>query len=184
MKEGLDALFLQETKLLAKVMAARKFRLGFSICLVVDNKCRSSGIALMWKDDIKLSMFSYSKHHIDALINSSVSTTIEYHITGVYGHLDIAQRMAIWHLIRSMNRRDGLAWLVFGDFNEIQDSNEKCDGSDRSEGQTRDTKNTLNDCDMRDLKYHGVPCTWCNKREGSTCISERLNSFLADLHWC
>lgn len=91
----------------------------------MDCEGRSGGLALMWKDDIKLFVLSYSKHHIDALIISNDSNNTKWHITGVYGHPDIVYKTEIWNLIMSLFRADGKAWLVFGDFNESLKISEK-----------------------------------------------------------
>ncbi|XP_042974835.1 uncharacterized protein LOC122306471 [Carya illinoinensis] len=45
-------------------------------------------------------------------------------------------------------------------------------------------KKVLNNCDLRDLGYCRIPYTWCNKREGLSSISERIDRFLANSQWC
>lgn len=50
------------------------------------------------------------------------------------------------------------------------------------ERQMGDFWTILNDCDIRDLGYYGIPYTWCNKREGLSSISERLDRFLANFN--
>lgn len=52
---------------------------------------------------------------------------------------------------------DGITWLLFGDFNEILDIIEKCGRIDRDERQMREFMKVLNDCDMRDFGYCGIP---------------------------
>lgn len=39
------------------------------------------------------------------------------------------------------------------------------------------------ECELRDLDFNKTPYTWCNKREGNDCISERLDRFLANYKW-
>lgn len=95
-------MFLQKTKLSAKVMIEKKYHLGFSNYIALDCEGRSGGITLLWKEEVKVSVLSYSKQHIDALIIDCANNT-EWHITGVYGHPDSAHRLAIWNLIITIN---------------------------------------------------------------------------------
>lgn len=82
-KEVLDILFLQETKLRARAMESCKYCLGFVNCISIDCVGRSGGIALLWKEDINLSVISLSKFHIYALISDSTRSSNEWYFTGV-----------------------------------------------------------------------------------------------------
>ncbi|KAK8328369.1 hypothetical protein V6Z11_A11G246800 [Gossypium hirsutum] len=64
-----DLIFLSETK-----MSANDFRKVQNKCrlqngLVVDLVGRNGGLALMWRDGMDVSIQSYSKHHIDSMVN-------------------------------------------------------------------------------------------------------------------
>lgn len=45
-----------------------------------------------------------------------------------------------------------------------------------------DFREVLTDCALMDLGFRGPKYTWCNKREGTNSISERLDRFMANYH--
>ncbi|XP_035551721.1 uncharacterized protein LOC118349890 [Juglans regia] len=72
-REDPDVLFLQETKLNAAKMEFYRVRFKFNCCLTVDAVGRSGGLALLWKQDVPLSILSYSASHIDAMLEGPQS---------------------------------------------------------------------------------------------------------------
>lgn len=76
-----------------------------------------------------------------------------------------------------------LGWLVGGDFNEIVALSEKSRGNQRPEQQMDGFRLMLDECHLQDLDFEGNKFTWCNGREGSQCISERLDRFVANKNW-
>lgn len=89
----------------------------------------------------------------------------------------------MWDLIRSLCRNEDEVWLVFGDFNEIIDQNDKWGGRERPERQMVEFREVVNACALRDLGYKGPKFTCCNRREANFSISERLNKFLDNSPW-
>ncbi|XP_035543588.1 uncharacterized protein LOC118347675 [Juglans regia] len=71
-----------------------------------------------------------------------------------------------------------------GDLNEILFHHEKPGGNCRLERQLADFRAVLEDCDLRDLGFHGYKFTWSNRREDHHGVSERLDRFLANSAWC
>lgn len=57
-------------------------------------------------------------------------------------------------------------------------------GKDRVERQMMEFQEAVDCCFLRDLGYKGPKFTWCNKREGSASISERIDRFFANSTWC
>lgn len=80
-------MFLQEIKLMARRMERLKFRLGFDCCLAIDSEGCSGGLTLMWKNDVLLTVKSFSKHYIDTRVRE-----IEWQLTGIYGHPETAKK--------------------------------------------------------------------------------------------
>lgn len=70
-------------------MKSCKYHIGFFNCLLVDCDGRSGGVALLWKKDINLSVISFSKFHIDALIQDDADNSKDWYLKGVYGHPNI-----------------------------------------------------------------------------------------------
>lgn len=46
-----------------------------------------------------------------------------------------------------------------------------------------DFREFIEACGLRDLGYLGNKSTWCNRKEGSHYVSERLDPFLANFGW-
>lgn len=100
-------------------------------------------------------------------------------VTGVYGHLDTNCRRETWEVIRSCARREGVAWLVFGDFNEVLHHYEKKGGRLRTEMQLSEFRNVLMDCALKDMGFSAPQFIWCNRKGEGGTVSERLDRFLA-----
>ena len=59
-------LFLSETKLNVEEMEWIRVGLKYGSAFVVPSKGRSGGLALLWDEDVDLSITSYTRFHIDA----------------------------------------------------------------------------------------------------------------------
>lgn len=62
-----------------------KFKFGFRNCFGVDSMGRSGGLALLWNDDINVSIVNFTNHHIHAVVMNDGG---KWFLTGVYGHPD------------------------------------------------------------------------------------------------
>ncbi|KAG6718907.1 hypothetical protein I3842_04G176300 [Carya illinoinensis] len=45
-------------------------------------------------------------------------------------------------------------------------------------------RNVISTCELKDLGFRGPRYTWCNKRDNSTVVLERLDRFMGNLCWC
>ena len=62
-EQVLDFVFLSETKLLRGEMEALKRRLGFVNGFYVDCQNRGGGLALLWRDDVQLSIMRLQRSY-------------------------------------------------------------------------------------------------------------------------
>ena len=62
--------FLFETRLVNAWATGVRFSIGYSNAFVVDYVGWSGGILLVWKEDLDVTIRSYSRGHVDALIIS------------------------------------------------------------------------------------------------------------------
>ena len=90
--------FLLEAKLRKRRMERVRDRLGFTNGLVVPSRGHSGGLALLWKREVNLNIKSFSNFHIDATI-TEVNTSLEWRITGFYGHPQTHLRHESWNLL-------------------------------------------------------------------------------------
>lgn len=70
--------------------------------------------------------------------------------------------MNSWRLLRTLKPINGMAWLCFGDFNEILHQHEKWGTIMRSYNQMGDFRQVTKDCNLCDLGYLGHKYTWSN----------------------
>ncbi|XP_071902586.1 uncharacterized protein [Coffea arabica] len=70
-----------------------------------------------------------------------------------------------------------------GDFNDICSNGEKWGGRERSEGSFRDFNNFIAENELVDIRFVGVPWTWCNTWEGEREVKERLDRCLRSVGW-
>ncbi|KAL6141367.1 hypothetical protein ACLB2K_059656 [Fragaria x ananassa] len=92
---------------------------------------RARGICLLWTDDIRVSLKSYSEIHIDVMVRG-LEDDQEWRFTGVYGEPRAENRHQTWSLIKKLGREKTKMWVMGGNFNEIASSVEK-EGGVRSD---------------------------------------------------
>ena len=122
--------FLIETKIGESKMKGIRNKLEYTQGITVPSDGRSGGLAMMWKEGSDIRLRSYSNSHIDVEVHES-STPIPWSATGFYGHLDVGKRFISWQLLEFLKNQYTMPWIVFGDFNEITQSDEKIGWLDR-----------------------------------------------------
>ncbi|KAA3482848.1 reverse transcriptase [Gossypium australe] len=116
--------FLMETKIDRKQMEKDRRSCGFPNGTDID--------AEAWKEDLKVTLRSFSKNHIDTMAKEG-NTYAEWRFTGFYGSPDDSNKNDSWNLLRKLGEDKTHPWLVCGDFNEIMYSFEKSGGIPREE---------------------------------------------------
>ena len=81
------------------------------------------GLALYWKNSNDVYEDSFSKYHIDSIINKGGDEARRF--TGFYGEPATHKRVEAWNKLRLLNSKHDLPWLCVEDFNEITRSSEK-----------------------------------------------------------
>ncbi|KAA3460755.1 reverse transcriptase [Gossypium australe] len=112
------------------------------------------GLCLAWKEDISVTLKSFSKSHIDVLA-----------------------------LLRRLGEEANLPWLVMGDFNEILYSFEKEEGLPKDERRMEIFCKTLEDCQLEDIGYSGAWFTWERGKFVENNVRERLDRGVANEKW-
>jgi hypothetical protein len=153
--------FLMETKLRKEKMEAIRCKLGFSSMFVVDSVSRSSGLALLWGEEIFLDIQNFSHHHISGVVKN-LSEGALYKFTDFYGHPDVSKRVETCALIKHLAYMDSTSWLCIGDFNEVLTTLEKWGGSRCLNSQMVAFRQTLEVYELTDPGYRGPKFTWSN----------------------
>lgn len=127
---------------------------------------------MLRREEVTVDIKSFSKHHVDAVVHSENGSY--WRCTRVYGHLESDQKRHTWELLGRLAALSSLPWLCFGDFSEVLNLNEKLGGKDKSVSIGNDFRQTIRDCDLKDLGSNGYPFTWSNRRFGPHRIEEKL----------
>ena len=97
-----------------------------SLFYVEKNPRGGGGLALYWKNSIDFHVNSFSKYHIDSIINKCGDKA--WRFTGFYGKPDTRNRHEAWACIKNLKSRGSAPWICAGDFNEITNQSEKLRG--------------------------------------------------------
>lgn len=119
---------MHETRLVGRQIDGLKLKLEFENCLTVDSEGRSGGLYLMWRSEVNLKICSYSKNHIDVVVDDEGLNGQHWRIIGCYCHLETSKKSETWDLLILLNSANYSGWLVLGDFNEIISRHEKRGG--------------------------------------------------------
>lgn len=129
--QGPKVVFLSETWLNLNEMKKIKYELKFHGLFVVSSEGRGSGLAMMWRSDISIWVDSFSKYHIDVIVNGSSEEA--WRLTGFYGELETSRRGEGWSMLRMPSSKPRLLWCCVGDFNELLQVGEKKEGAPLSQ---------------------------------------------------
>ncbi|PPS07755.1 hypothetical protein GOBAR_AA12887 [Gossypium barbadense] len=128
--------------------------------LTVNSEGRSGGLALMWKEGTKVSIQSFSKHHIDSIVNLENNKNMR--VTGFYGHANPSFRNSSWDILRRV-----------GDLKE--------GGRRGVRAQMNEFKAVMDDLALVDIKPDSGWFTWVNNRSGGGLVKERIDRFLSSV---
>ena len=123
-----------ETKLPLKAMKRMfniKNSLGLTQGVIVPSEGKRDGLALLWKPNDKVDVQTFSRRHIDAVVDSRGSTR-KWCLKGFRGNPDTHGRPDSWAHLSQLATASNLPWLCVGDFNEVLCVTKKQDGLDRA----------------------------------------------------
>ena len=181
-KEEPIIVFLMETKSSREWMKKVKERCKMKHGLIVPSNGSRGGMAMLWKEGVKLDVQTYLDDHIDAWVDGGVEVGW-WHLTGFYGNPKIAKRPESWAKLKQLNNTSSLPWVVIGDFNEITGLSEKKGGSMRPRRQMEIFVEAINHCGLREVNYIGPRFTWIYQLKDGEQIRERLDRALATQEW-
>ncbi|CAE6157413.1 unnamed protein product [Arabidopsis arenosa] len=133
---------------------------------------RSGGLALMWKDNVRLSENFKDERLIDVHITNN---NISFYLSCVYGHPSQSERHYLWDHLKHISLTRNDSWLLIGDFNEILSNSEKIGGPPREEWTFREFRNMVSSCDLVDIRSKGDRFSWVGERHTHTvkCCLDR-----------
>ncbi|KAB1998912.1 hypothetical protein ES319_D12G123400v1, partial [Gossypium barbadense] len=145
-------------------------------CLAVSSDGKSGGLALMWREGVRVMVQNYSKYHIDASVSMEDGETLRF--TGFYGQADPRSRQNAWDMLRRVKSRNNEKWIVGGDFNDILNNAKKEGGRRKPKTLMDEFANFLDEQNLSDVKTCNGWYTWTNNRDGKGLVKERLDRFI------
>ena len=115
--------FLMETRLDKKGFDYFCADLPFPNRIVVKNPNSGRGIALIWKNDVRMELINYTANHI--LVKVMEEDGFGWFLSGFYGWPEACQKVKSWKLLRHIRFVVDGPWVCISDFNAIQNSTEK-----------------------------------------------------------
>ncbi|XP_065639086.1 uncharacterized protein LOC136071560 [Quercus suber] len=178
--QGPKIVFLSETWSDKEHMKKVCYDLKFDGLFTVPKNGRGRGLALMWKSEVVVWVDSFSKFHIDAIVNGGGEDA--WRLTGFYGEPETSRRSEGWNMLRMLSSKPKLPWCCFGDFNELLRVEDKKGGVQRPHYLMQRFREALDHCDFVDLGFSGPAFTWHGRRWGEL-IWERLDRGVANYEW-
>ncbi|KAK5770921.1 hypothetical protein PVK06_047081 [Gossypium arboreum] len=129
---------------------------GFSNRINLDSYGSSGGLSLGLNSDCKITLRSFSRRHIDVMIEEDLDGQT-WRCTGFYGAPVEIMREVSWDFLRTLNDFPKIPWIVLGDFNKIVYSTEKKGGLPRRERQMGHFREVMEDCALTDIGYNHCP---------------------------
>ncbi|KAL2900215.1 hypothetical protein RDABS01_025297 [Bienertia sinuspersici] len=148
----------------------------------VDSMGRAGGLALLWSYDMRVSLSSYSTHHIDCEVKLP-HNNVEWRFTGIYGWPESSVKHLTCRLMEELHMKSDKPWLVGGDIHEVFYNFEKKGGGMKCQKMLDMFRDTCQGINLWDVGYCGYPFTWWNGRKGYDSVEERLDKFLANTEW-
>ncbi|OMP01909.1 reverse transcriptase [Corchorus capsularis] len=155
-------------------------RIGYDCCFSVGSVGRSGGLAMLWNNEIAVSIVSYSNLHIDITVGNVDSE--KWRFTGFYGRPETNKRHESWALLRLLATQSNLPWLCADDFNEILSNDEKLGGRMRSQRQMNDFREVIDECCFNECPTKGPTFTWSRRFAGEV-VFEKLDRAYATISW-
>ncbi|KAA3460557.1 reverse transcriptase [Gossypium australe] len=177
-----DMVFFMKTKVNDRRMERIRRRSGFINGIEVGANGSRGGLCLAWREECKVSLRTFSKNHIDVLIEERNVQEV-WRFTGFYGSLYVNGQLTSWSLLRALGQEQQFSWLICGDFNEILYSFEKSGGQPREERKITAFREVLDECQLMDMGFQGTWFTWERGNLPKTNIRERLDRGVANEKW-
>ncbi|KAF7143968.1 hypothetical protein RHSIM_Rhsim05G0086500 [Rhododendron simsii] len=142
----------------------------------------SGGLGIFWNDSVAFEVFKFGYFLVDMKVKC-LSSSFSWHLINVYLSPDDGVRFQQFHSLSNHIRSLNSKVVIWGDFNDVLDSNEKCGGIQRDRGSLVRFQSFLENCGQANLGFTGYPFTWRNNRQGDEFIESRLDRALVSSQW-
>lgn len=174
--------FLAKTKANQNKIKGLQRKLKLTQGITVSCNGWSGGLAMLWKEGVDACFKSYLKTYIDVVVCEGNGAQ-SWWATRFYRHPNASMRHISWNLLESLKRQCNMPWVVFGDFNEIINSDEKLGWLEMDARQIEGFRECLFACGLIDIGFVGQWFTWSNGRIGEQRTLVRLDRMVANEEW-
>ncbi|XP_074359588.1 uncharacterized protein LOC141699242 [Apium graveolens] len=155
-----------------------KNMIGFEGVVAVDVQGRSGGIALFWRRQDEVQLLSYSRNHIDVVVD--IRGWSKFRMTGIYGEPDRIRRSETWNLIKGLKSQSMVPWCLIGDMNNVVKQEDKKGGHSYPSWLIQGFRDTLEECELEDVELTGYPYTWERGHGTESWIEVKLDRALVN----
>ncbi|KAL8148453.1 hypothetical protein AgCh_005718 [Apium graveolens] len=173
-----DIVFLCETLCKMDTVEKVKNMIGFEGVVAVDVQGRSGGIALFWRRQDEVQLLSYSRNHIDVVVD--IRGWSKFRMTGIYGEPDRIRRSETWNLIKGLKSQSMVPWCLIGDMNNVVKQEDKKGGHSYPSWLIQGFRDTLEECELEDVELTGYPYTWERGHGTESWIEVKLDRALVN----
>lgn len=173
--------FLMETRLDKEGLDNFCGDLPFSNKIVVKNPNSGGGLAMMWKEEVRMDLINYTANHIMMKVHEEEGHG--WFLTGFYGWPEASQRGKSWALLNYLKYFVDGPWVCVGDFNAILSSVEKLSRTPPQQRLMDDFREALESANLMDLGFKGYPYTWNNRRPGAANTKQRIDRVVSNVAW-
>lgn len=178
-----NIIFLCETKNQKKFLNGFKRKIGFEEMALVDPVGKAGGLAVFWKKATNVLDVLSTPFTLELMLNIDNDAGTWWCIF-VYASTDDNMRKNQWDFLTNRSKIWGKNKVLIGDFNDIISNDEKWGGRVRPNWTFSDFKGFINNNELLDIGFEGLPWTWSNLWEGDGEIKQRLDRALASEEWC
>lgn len=177
---NLDFVFLSETKAQVSFLEPFFNRLGLQGCTGMNSVNSKRGLFLCWSRRVAVSIMVVDVNFICCKIADMAGN--EYFMLFVQGSPYLPHRDSTWNHITDLISKNPGRWILIGDFNQVENHDQKLGGSDILRGANNFREWKLHNR-LIDIPFHGVDFTWTNNRKEKEAIYERLDKAFCNLQW-
>ena len=138
-------------------------------------------MAVLWNVMEKVTVLSFSQHHIDLDIEDEARGT--WRLTCFYGMPKRSHCRDSWNLLRSLHSCSSLPWCVIGDMKNLLEESDKRGNVGHPAWLFRGFKEAVIDCGLMDIPLEGYPFTWERGKRTPPWVEEKLDRCLAFDAW-
>uniref|UniRef100_A0A803PMJ8 Reverse transcriptase domain-containing protein n=1 Tax=Cannabis sativa TaxID=3483 RepID=A0A803PMJ8_CANSA len=177
-----ECVFLMETKCVEEGIKKIGNSLGFRNCSVSPAVGNAGGYALLWNEEINLSIKMVEDGVFYATVRDP-GKQFEWTLIAAYGTPYENQRRVFWEIMASEVVNLNQPWLLMGDLNVLANPYEKMGGRRLVDKDTRYLRDFFRSTGGIDLGCKGCRFTWQNNRFHGMLTRERLDRAIASHVW-